>query len=116
MVRRMVGERGSGTILTVAVLAAVLALVGTVVAVSLALVAKQRVVGAADAAALAAADTASGFVAGYPCAAAKRAAQLNGAELGGCDVAGLIATVTAHTSYLGMEITVAARAGPPGSK
>lgn len=112
---RVRGERGSGTVLSIAVLAAVLAIVGMVIPVSLALAVKQRVAGAADAAALAAADTASGFAAGYPCDTATRAARLNGAELSRCEVTGLIATVTARAGYLGLEISVASRAGPPGS-
>jgi secretion/DNA translocation related TadE-like protein len=108
-------QRGSGTVLSVAVLAGIIALVGMVIPVSLALAVKQRVVGAADAAALAAADTASGFASGYPCDVAAKAAQLNGAELSGCDVEGLVATVTARAGYLGLEVNVSARAGPPGS-
>lgn len=108
-------DRGSGTVLTIAVLAAILAVVGMIVPISLALAVKQRVAGAADAAALAAADTASGIASGYPCDSASQAARLNGAELSRCDVTGLVATVTARTGYLGFEISVAARAGPPGS-
>jgi secretion/DNA translocation related TadE-like protein len=99
----------------VSIVASVLAVVGMVVPVSVALAVKQRVAGAADAAALAAADTASGAVAGFPCSAAARAASLNGAELTRCDLDGLIATVVARTGYLGLDITVEARAGPPGS-
>jgi secretion/DNA translocation related TadE-like protein len=114
--RRLSEERGSGTVLSVAVIAGILAIVGMVIPVSLALAVKQRVVGAADAAALAAADTASGFASGFPCDAAAKAARLNGAELSRCDLDGLVATVTARTGYLGMEVSVAARAGPPGTR
>jgi secretion/DNA translocation related TadE-like protein len=99
----------------VSIIACVLAVVGLVVPVSLALAVKQQVAGAADAAALAAADTASGAVAGFPCDAAARAASLNGAELARCELDGLIATVAARTGYLGFDVTVEARAGPPGS-
>lgn len=112
---RLSNERGSGTVLSVAVLAGILAIVGMVIPVSLALAVKQRVVGAADAAALAAADTASGFASGIPCDAATKAARLNGAELSECDIEGLVATVTARAGYLGLEVSVSARAGPPGS-
>lgn len=108
-------ERGSGTILAISVIAAVIALIGMLVPVGVALAIKQQVSGAADAAALAAADTASGLVAGFPCENATRAAALNGTQLARCELDGLIATVAARTGYLGFEIAVEARAGPPGS-
>jgi secretion/DNA translocation related TadE-like protein len=107
-------ERGSGSILAVAVMASVLAVAGMMVPVTAALVVKQRVAGAADAAALAAADTASGLLAGFPCEAAGRAARANDAEIGSCVIEGMMATVTARANYLGLAITVSARAGPPG--
>jgi secretion/DNA translocation related TadE-like protein len=107
------GERGSGSVLAVAVLACVLVMTAAVVPTSAALVVKQRVVAAADAAALATADTASGLVAGVPCDAGRRIAQRNGAALTACSVNGAIATVTASSSWLGLPITVSARAGPP---
>ncbi|TAM69245.1 MAG: hypothetical protein EPN48_07590 [Microbacteriaceae bacterium] len=113
--RRFDHESGSGTILAVAVIAAVLAVVGMLVPVGVALAVKQQVAGAADAAALAAADTASGMIAGFPCVAAARAAALNGTELARCELDGLVATVAARTNYLGFEIAIEARAGPPGS-
>jgi secretion/DNA translocation related TadE-like protein len=109
-------DEGSGSVLAIAVIASVIALTTMLVPLAQALVVKQRVVAAADAAALAAADTASGAIVGFPCEAAKTAAQLNGARLGRCDVDGLIATVSAASSYLGLTITVLARAGPPGSR
>ena len=62
-------ERGSGTVLAVGVLGAVMLLTAVLLPLFAALVVGQAVQGAADAAALAAADTASGAVAGGPCAA-----------------------------------------------
>ncbi|MDQ1588341.1 MAG: hypothetical protein QOJ77_1506 [Microbacteriaceae bacterium] len=118
-IRRLISERlasesGAGSLLAVGVVASVLAVTSMVVTVSLALAVKQRVTGAADAAALAAADTASGAIAGFPCDVAATAARLNGAELGRCEVSGAVATVSARAGYLGFDISVAARAGPPG--
>ncbi|HWU47541.1 MAG TPA: Rv3654c family TadE-like protein [Humibacter sp.] len=114
--RRVIGgERGSGSVLAVAVLACVLVMTAAVVPTSAALVIKQRVVAAADAAALATADTASGLVAGVPCDVGRRTARRNGAALTACSVHGTIATVTASSNWLGLTITVAARAGPPGA-
>jgi len=110
------GDAGSGSVLAVAVIASVVALTLMLVPLAQALVLKQRVVAAADAAALAAADTASGALAGFPCDAAERAARLNGAGLGRCRIDGLIATVSARSTSWGLNITVLARAGPPGAR
>lgn len=110
-----VADRGSGSILAIGVIASVMALTLLLVPLAQVLVIKQRVVAAADAAALAAADTASGAIAGFPCAAATTAARLNGAALEGCEIDGLVATVSAVSRYLGLRITVLARAGPPGT-
>ncbi|TFD06124.1 hypothetical protein E3T25_03365 [Cryobacterium sandaracinum] len=108
-------ERGSGTVLAVGVLGAVMLLTAVLLPLFAALVVGQAVQGAADAAALAAADTASGAVAGMPCAAADEAARLNGASVTVCTVEGLIASVTAVRGYLGFELGAQARAGPPDS-
>ncbi len=108
-------ERGSGSVLAAAIVAALLALLGVVVPLTSALAVKQRVVAATDAAALAAADAASGAVAGVPCDVAATAVQLGGARLLRCEVHGAFANVTANSSYLGLTITVSARAGPPAS-
>ena len=106
-------DSGSGSVLTVALVASVLLLTGLALPVNAALTTRQLTANAADAAALAAADTASGLVPGYPCANAAEAARLNGAELGECTVDGLVARVTASKSVLGVVVTIAARAGPP---
>jgi secretion/DNA translocation related TadE-like protein len=77
------------------------------------LVAKQAVAGAADAAALAAADVRVGLLAGEPCATASRVAEANGASLAQCTVDGLVVTVTAFRTVAGFAVRVAATAGPP---
>jgi secretion/DNA translocation related TadE-like protein len=107
------GERGSGTVLCLAIIGVLVCLTGGVVAVAGASVAKQRASGAADVAALAAADVASGRLPGSPCQEAARVAGANGAVLSSCAVAGTVATVTASIGYLGFTVTVQARAGPP---
>lgn len=108
-------ERGSGSVLAVALVASVLMLAGLVLPLNAALMTRQLTANAADAAALAAADTASGLVAGYPCANAAEAARLNGATLGECAVSGLDVRVTATRQVLGVLVSVGSRAGPsPG--
>lgn len=111
---REAGDAGSGSILAIAVIASVVALTTMLMPLAQVLVVKQRVVAAADAAALAAADTASGAIAGFPCDAAKRTARLNGARLDRCEIDDLIASVSTGSTYWGLDITVLARAGPPG--
>ena len=109
------GEQGSGSLLALAITGAVVAASTLLVSVLSVLAVGQTVRNAADAAALAAADTASGAVAGIPCDAAREAANLNDAELDGCALDGLIASVTVSRSVGGFELSSTARAGPPGS-
>lgn len=73
----------------------------------------QRLAGTTDAAALAAADTASGAVTGVPCERAADLAHVSGFSLRACDVDGLIATVTVSGRFGGIEVAASARAGPP---
>jgi secretion/DNA translocation related TadE-like protein len=114
--RRARDERGSGSLLAVAIVGVVLTVATVMVPVFAVLAAGQSVQNAADAAALAAADTASGAVAGIPCEAAFAAASMNGASLGACAVDGLIASVTVNRSVGVFDLSSAARAGPPGSE
>ena len=112
VIRRPGGERGSGSVLVVALLGALFTLTAVLVPVLALLPVSQSVQGAADAAALAAADVASGLVPGVPCVTAARAAELNGARLVACSVDGLIATVAVSRTAGGFSISSRARAGP----
>jgi secretion/DNA translocation related TadE-like protein len=107
------GERGSGSVLGLAIVACLFTLAATAFGAFSALPAKHAVQGAADSAALAAADAASGLVAGYPCDLAASAAALAGAALADCDLDGAEATVSATKQILGVTVSVSARAGPP---
>jgi len=107
-------DSGSGSILAVAIMAAMLGIVSLLVPLYGVLFAKQGAAGAADAAALAAADVAVGIVAGQPCAAAASLATANGATLERCEVDGVIVTVTVTVPAFGFDVFGAATAGPPG--
>ncbi len=107
-------ERGSISVIAIGMIAGVVALTGSIAGISAALVTKQRIAGAADAAAIAAADVASGAVSGYPCASADDAARLNGATLVECAVDGPVASVLVSARVLAFEVRARARAGPPG--
>lgn len=109
----MRGEGGSGGVLALAVLALLAVLTVGSVGVGVALGARQRIVAAADAGALAAADTALGIHPGIPCAVAAEVVAANGAALVGCELAGVVATVTVSGAVIGVVVTATARAGPP---
>lgn len=108
-------ERGSGTVLALAILAVVAAVTAAVVLVCGAWAARQRAAVAADAAALAGAEVAVGRSVGEPCAQARLVARANGATLADCVVAGVAVQVTAVVPYAGWQSAVPARAGPPGT-
>lgn len=112
---RLGSEKGSGTVLAVAVIGALLALVCTLLPLLAGFAASQSVAGAADAAALAAADVASGLIPGVPCEAAQRAAELSGAQLESCALDGVVATVSVSRMVVGMRAQARSRAGPPGT-
>jgi secretion/DNA translocation related TadE-like protein len=106
-------ERGSGTVLSVALVGTVAALTSLSVPLYMGLAMRQSVAAAADAAALAAADVAIGIVPGFPCAVAADVAAANGASLSSCVADGLVMTVSASRGILGIPVTSYATAGPP---
>lgn len=110
---RLSDERGSGSVLAVGVGGAVIVTTLSTILALGALVAHQRVMNAADAAALAGADAASGAIAGEPCALAGRAAEANGAVVLACSSDGAVVSVTAGTSWAGIPLSARSRAGPP---
>lgn len=100
--------------LALGIVGAVVALTAMVVPVASTFVASQRAANAADAAALAAADTISGRLPGVACEIAALVAARNGAVLNSCEPDGAVVTVAVVVSALGMELPAEARAGPPG--
>lgn len=104
----------AGTILSVGVVVWAATLSVSFVTAGSAAVFSQRVAGVADAAALAAADAASGAIGGEPCARAVEVASASGAEVTSCDVADLIAAVTVSAPFGRLSTAASARAGPPG--
>lgn len=97
----------------VAVLLAVSCAGVAVVGLGSALVARQRLIDAADAAALAAADAASGAAAGVPCDLAGAVAGAAEATVVVCRVDGGVASVRVTALVLGVAVSASARAGPP---
>ncbi|MEL4320112.1 Rv3654c family TadE-like protein [Leifsonia sp. YIM 134122] len=113
--RTLGDDRGSGTVLAVALIGAVVALALVAASVLGALVVRQRVSAAADAAAIAGADVAMGAVAGVVCDAAAQAAEANAAGVDDCSVDGETVTVEVSAMWVGIPVRARSRAGPaPG--
>ncbi|MHA6667242.1 Rv3654c family TadE-like protein [Homoserinimonas sp. A447] len=110
--RSLRDESGAGSILVVAILAAVLGLSALSVPLYSVLAVKGVASGAADAAALAAADVAIGLAPGVPCVAAARIAEANGTVLSACQPDGLVVTVRVEAVVLGFTVGATATAGP----
>ena len=106
-------EQGAGSVLAVAVVAALVCFTAVLVPLYSVLAKKQALAGAADAAALAAADVRVGLQPGEPCGVAARVAAANGGRLASCSVDGLVVTVVVSSSIAGFAVGVAATAGPP---
>jgi secretion/DNA translocation related TadE-like protein len=107
-------ESGSGSVLGVALIAAVIAIATLMIPVIRALAAVGQGWAAADASALAAADVAVGIRPGVPCESAAAVAASNGARLDGCVVDGPVVTVSVEVAVVGFGLSVRATAGPPG--
>lgn len=109
------GERGAGSILALSVLATIVATFLLVAPLLHALTVRAKMSGAADAAALAAADVSRGIYPGVPCAIAASVAAANGALLDECRVDGVIVTVRVSAIVLAFTVTASATAGPPNT-
>jgi len=103
----------AGTILSVGIVLCAATLSVTFVTAGSAAVFSQRLAGVADAAALAAADAASGAVVGEPCDRAVEVASASAAQVTACELDDLAATVTVSAPFGRLAATVSARAGPP---
>jgi secretion/DNA translocation related TadE-like protein len=99
-------------VLGVGLAGAIVCLATVIVPLYAVLVARSATAGAADAAALAAADARVGAVSGFPCERAAEVAEANGATMVHCSVDGLVATITVTRSIAGFSIEQTASAGP----
>jgi secretion/DNA translocation related TadE-like protein len=108
-------DRGSGTLLGLAVVGSIGALVSLTIPLCVGLGIRASVDTAADASALAGADVAVGISPGSPCDVASTVAVANRATLGACAVDGLVVTVRAQSTFLGLVLAATATAGPPGA-
>ncbi|MBQ0848181.1 flp pilus-assembly TadE/G-like family protein [Streptomyces sp. BH-SS-21] len=109
----LASDRGSATVWAVGAIAVLCVVFGAVLAMGQAVVVRHRAGGAADLAALAAADhwTHGGTEA---CARADRVARAQGTRVVRCAVRGEIADVTVEAGRGPLTAEVRSRAGPPG--
>ena len=106
-------DAGSGAPLMVGIVACILLVCVALIPLYRGAVLGRALAVAADSAALAGADSASGLEPGFPCERAAQAAALGGARLVSCAVAEGVVTVTVTGEVLGRALRVEARAGPP---
>ncbi|MDQ1544451.1 MAG: hypothetical protein QOK08_2089 [Actinomycetota bacterium] len=111
----MRADEGSGSLLGVAIIGSLVAVVLMTLPLYMGLSARESVARAADASALAGADVTAGISPGVPCALAGSVARANHVSLAGCEVDGLVVTVTTTATILGLPLVASASAGPPGA-
>jgi len=107
---RNLGIRGSGTLLSVAVIACGASTAIALTASSAAVLSRQNLIHAADASALAAADSLNGFSNGAPCDDAARVAAAFGARVSVCQPCADAMCVKVSDVFLGIAFTARARA------
>jgi secretion/DNA translocation related TadE-like protein len=107
------GDNGSGSILGLATIGSVTAVIALTLPLYIGMAIRQSLEGAADAAALAAADVASGISPGFPCVSAALVATADAGDLASCRIDGLVATVRLQRTFLGVSLQATATAGPP---
>lgn len=106
-------DDGSGSVFALVIIGATVSIAVALLGVLGAFAAHTKASTAADAAALAAADTASYRIPGDPCARAAIAASLHGASLSSCESNRTESHVTVSTDLGWFAFTASARAGLP---
>jgi secretion/DNA translocation related TadE-like protein len=106
----MSGEAGSGTVLSLTMLAAISAVLLAVLGIGGMSQAQARLQGATDLAAIAASQTYRGMNTGLPCGRASEVLTLNMVKLAGCSIVGDEATVAANLTLMGIVLNATATA------
>jgi len=110
--RVLLDDTGGAGVVGVALLTAAALLSVALLAAAGLLVERQRTAGAADAAALAAADVLAGLEVGDPCGRAGAVAAATGHRVVACALDGPVTTVTASAVGSGPLVSATASAGP----
>lgn len=106
-------ERGSATVLTIGIMAALVTVGLIMLRAGESAIQVVRAQAVADLAAIAAADSLRGLNTGFPCATAASVAEANATILNSCRIEGDDAIVTITVQLNSTEHRAEARAGPP---
>ncbi|CAB4560259.1 unannotated protein [freshwater metagenome] len=106
------GERGSGTILALAMVSLAICLFSLSQIVALNLISQQRLQGVVDGMAVAAADSLRGLNTGFPCPTAGQLGLNAGVELDTCRIVESEVFISAHSKGVGIVLSANALAGP----
>ena len=104
-------DAGAGTIMALAIMGCCVMCLAMMQVVSAQFLQLARTRAAADAVAVAAADSLRGLSTGYPCEVAKIMSLKNGAVLDECRVVGFQVYIRLHSERFGLVLTAKARAG-----
>jgi secretion/DNA translocation related TadE-like protein len=105
-------DKGSGTVLSLAMIALSVTCFGITQTVALHLLVGARLNAVAESAALSADDALRGLITGYPCEIAREIASENMVILDECRIVGFEAFVKLHVDSMGIVLNATARAGP----
>lgn len=107
------GDRGSGTLMGLTILAVAVLIGSLAIAVTSGLNVARLAQAAANQAALAASDISRGVVPGHPCRVASSLVSGAGFRLLGCDVERGKARIVVGSQWWGIDMEKRAHAGPP---
>jgi hypothetical protein len=107
------GERGSGTLMGLTILAAIALAGSSAIAVMVGLNEARHVQAVANQGALAASDVSRGVVSGHPCRVVSSLVSGAGFRLMGCEVNQGKAWIVVGGQWWGIDIEKRAHAGPP---
>ena len=110
---KLIADQGSGTMLSVGAFSILLLASLMFMRWQVAVNAADRVATAAETAAIAAADSLSGFRTGHPCEVAAEISQLNMVKVVECRIVGFDVNIRVAMKSLGMVHFASARAGQP---
>jgi secretion/DNA translocation related TadE-like protein len=110
--RSLTREAGSGTVLSLALIALSVSCLGITQTIALHLLSGARLNSIAESAALSADDALRGLTTGYPCEIAREIATENMVILDECRIVGFEAFVKLHVDSMGIVLNATARAGP----
>lgn len=105
-------EKGSGTVLALAVVSLAVSLLILSQALAFNLLSSLRLQATADSIAVASADSLRGLSLGFPCEVAREMSDANMANLEECRIVGLEVFITVHSDAVGIVLIAKARAGP----